>query len=201
MDGTIYIMNADGTDQRTLAPGDMAVWFPYRREVIIVNIEGGGASESFSVRTVDIDTGEERVLFQADKDFDISAVPDISTNGNQLALAWGEPGEYGTTVLYNIYLNTGEIVPLSSGGGGGTIDILGWTSDNEWLVATVGGDNYFIHRQGACWVSLEPLEDLDWLAFSGYGDHLFVWYEGDYYVIDLHEALGPDFPDGVLECP
>lgn len=150
---------------------------------------------------VDSTSGEDNEVFQHRGRLDWESRPAWSPDGRHIALAWYEP--QGTDPLLHVLdLETSEAVPL--------IDepyphrILGWTADGQWLaVSFLRGSNrsWFIHWDGACWVRPPELEGTSWLAFSGESAQLLASYEGRHYLINLREALGANFPEGVLSCP
>ena len=191
----IWLINADGTGRRFLNKGHVATWSLDGQKIAVAeflhNRNDGGIS--FTLRILDPMSGSGDIVFQQSGLLNNETGLAWSPDGQHLAFAWE-----GT--IHILDLETLETAPLM-GEPHSLPRILGWTSDGKWLAVTFAtGWRGFVRWDGACWVTLPEVKG-NWHAFAGQGARFLVEYGESYYLIDLREAFGPDFPKGVLSCP
>jgi hypothetical protein len=193
----IATMNVDGTEMNFLAQGNGAAWSPDGEKLVVAEGIGTGDDQSFVLHILDALTGQRDTVFRHDGCWDWGQLA-WSPDGKHVALAWREY-PLGPSRLYVLDLDTMEIVSLSENTR--AVSILGWTSDGKWLSYVLPDGHYFARWDGACLLTPSGIENVGWVAFSGQSGRLLVGSSGELYSLDLHEVLGPDFPDGVLSCP
>jgi hypothetical protein len=199
----IILTDERGDNRRFLAEGRCAAWSADGQRIIVdgrPSTPEGGDEATFALCVLNPANGEEYEVFRQEGWFNWMAGISWSPDERRVAFAWSR---YSTDkpMLYVLDLETSELTPLL----GEPMDlhtILGCTLDGKWLaVSFPGGGSWFVRRDGACWTKPAGLEGTSWYAFSGQSARLLVNYEGGHYIVDLREAFGSDFPEGVLSCP
>lgn len=198
----IWLMDVGRGEKHFFAEGDVATWSADGQRIAVANnIYGPSGEDLFVLRILDSDGRESEEVFQHEGGLVRHAGLAWSPDGRYIALAWRDPSMHGS-MLYLLDLETREARPMM----GKSYDIgriLGWTADGEWLVVDFAGGpgtTWFVHWDGACWVRPPELENMVWVDFSAQSAKALI-SQNYSYILDLHEAFGPDFPEGVLSCP
>jgi len=200
----IRLVNADGTDRYVLTEGNLAAWSPDGQRIAVAESVGVDGANSLVLRIVDASTGQGYEVFRHEGRLDLDAGLAWSPGGKYLALGWGEDDPYSSR-LYLLDLTTLETRPLTEDEQG--TRILGWTGGEEWLAVSASGEFRFVHVDGQCSVAPTGLdvEGALWWSFSGQSNRVLLGHSypqcKSLYVLDLRQALGPDFPERVLSCP
>jgi len=199
----IWVVNRDGTGRHLFAEGDLAAWSPDGRSIAVAETIGTiGVDQSLVIRVLDAVSGQGDEVLRRDGALDVHGGLAWAPDGQRIAFAQMADDPLFSR-LYALDLTTLEITPLSE-------DvycpaILGWTADGMWLAVVIsgGGGLHFVRWDGACRIAPPALdiEGFGWLAFSGQSARLLGWDLQTWYTVNLHDALGLGFPEGVLSCP
>lgn len=201
----IWLITQGEEESTFLVRGYDAAWSPDGQRVAVV-VDNGGGGWPLELHIFDPISGESEEVFDNVVLGGLAGHIAWSPDGRHIAFYAYSLGQHQTEpreyeYLSSLDLETREVRHLVEFRQPGSPDILGWTADGEWIV--VGGSrNWFVHRDRACAVRPPELDPTQWYAFDGQSARLLVIHANGYrYLVDLREALGPDFPDGVLACP
>jgi Tol biopolymer transport system component len=179
-----------------------ATWSPDGHQIAVFDNVHQDGNYSMLLRIVDPETGEGDAVLSHSGHFNPwYGLVAWSPDGHSIALPFGEMEEF--TSIHLLDLDAGKLVPVSFGMDP-TRQLLGWTEDSQWLVVnqfSEHGGPIFVHRDGDCWVVPPGFEGAHWCAYATQSATVLLMHEGEYFVVDLHDALGQDYLESVLSCP